>query len=151
MLLRNGDPKISVRMIETKETNPRPINSGDPHLQYCERPIGFGLDAEIQFGFRRGDVGTKLEETSLWATPASVGPSSPVRNTRLAYERGTNNQDDGSRHHWREYPSENLGGHQRHENFEESAYEGCSYWVVRNLPCKKAKNHTEEISVGIGT
>ena len=28
----NGDPKISVNMMETKDRKPRPMNSGDPHL-----------------------------------------------------------------------------------------------------------------------
>jgi len=70
MFLRNGDPKISVKMIETKETNPRPMNSGDPHLQDCERQVGLSVNADIQFRFRRGDIRAKLEESGLWATAA---------------------------------------------------------------------------------
>ena len=100
MFFRNGDPKISVKIIETKETNPRPMNSGDPHLEDRERSIRSGLDEEIQFGFRRGDIRTKLEETSPWASPTVVGPSSPIWNTRLADEGNTNHQNDGSGHHW---------------------------------------------------
>jgi len=80
MFLRNGDPKISVKMIETKDTNPRPMNSGDPHLQDCERSIRLCLDADIQFSIGRGDIRTKLEESGLWAAVASVGPSSPIWN-----------------------------------------------------------------------
>jgi hypothetical protein len=29
----NGEPKISVRIIETKDRNPMPMNSGDPQLK----------------------------------------------------------------------------------------------------------------------
>ena len=39
MFFRNGDPKSSVRMIETNDRNPSPMNSGDPHLsnaRWCE-------------------------------------------------------------------------------------------------------------------
>jgi len=32
--LRNGDPKSSVRIMLTKERNPRPMNCGEPHLPY---------------------------------------------------------------------------------------------------------------------
>lgn len=32
IFLRNGEPNSSVRMIDTKDKNPRPMNSGDPHL-----------------------------------------------------------------------------------------------------------------------
>ena len=32
MFLRKGEPKSSVRMIVTNDRNPRPINSGEPHL-----------------------------------------------------------------------------------------------------------------------
>jgi hypothetical protein len=31
IFLRNGEPNISVRMMDTKERNPRPMNSGEPH------------------------------------------------------------------------------------------------------------------------
>jgi hypothetical protein len=30
--LRNGEPKSSVRIMLTKERNPRPMNCGEPHL-----------------------------------------------------------------------------------------------------------------------
>ena len=106
-------------------------------VQECERSIGLVLNIEIQFGFRRGDIGTKLEETGLWATLASVGPSSPIWDTRLADERGSDHQDDGSSYHWREYPLEDLRRHQRHENFEESTDKGCSCWIVRYSSCEK--------------
>ena len=109
MFLRNGDPKTSVKMIEMKETNPRPMNSGDPHLQGYERPIGLDLEVSIQFRFRCGDVRTQLEESGRWATLAIVGPSSPIWDTRRADEGGTNHQDDGSGHHRREYSLEDLG------------------------------------------
>lgn len=33
--LRNGDPKSSVRIMLTKERNPRPMNCGEPHLYEC--------------------------------------------------------------------------------------------------------------------
>lgn len=32
MFFKNGDPNSSVRMMLTKDRNPRPMNSGDPHL-----------------------------------------------------------------------------------------------------------------------
>lgn len=32
MFLRNGEPKSSVRMMLTKDRNPRPMNSGEPQL-----------------------------------------------------------------------------------------------------------------------
>lgn len=81
MFLRNGDPKISVKMIDMKETNPRPMNSGDPHLQNCEWSIWPSLDTGVQFGFRYGDIRTKLEESGRWAVAAVVGPPSPIWNT----------------------------------------------------------------------
>ena len=33
MFLRKGDPKSSVRTIETNERKPRPMNSGEPQLE----------------------------------------------------------------------------------------------------------------------
>lgn len=33
IFLRNGEPNISVRMMVTKDRNPRPINSGEPQLK----------------------------------------------------------------------------------------------------------------------
>jgi hypothetical protein len=99
MFFRNGDPKISVKMTETKETNPRPINSGDPHLRVDERLAEVSLEADVQFGLWRGDIGTKLEESGFWATTAIVGSSPPIRNARIAHEGRTDHQDDGPGHH----------------------------------------------------
>ena len=31
---RKGEPKSSVRMMVTNERNPRPMNSGEPHLNF---------------------------------------------------------------------------------------------------------------------
>jgi len=39
IFFKNGEPKISVRMMETKDRNPKPINSGDPQ--------GSGRGAEV--------------------------------------------------------------------------------------------------------
>ena len=37
MFFMKGEPKISVRMIVANERNPRPMNSGEPHLHLVER------------------------------------------------------------------------------------------------------------------
>lgn len=139
MFFRNGDPKTSVKMIETKETNPRPMNSGDPHLRDCEGLTVMIVEADTQFRFWRGDIWTKLEKTRLWTTAAIVGSSSPIWNARSADEGSTNHQDDGSGDHWREYPLENLGRYQGHENFEESTDEGGSCQIVRSYIARKTR------------
>ena len=36
IFLRKGEPKSSVRMIVANDRNPRPINSGEPHLRKIE-------------------------------------------------------------------------------------------------------------------
>jgi hypothetical protein len=33
IFFKNGEPKISVSMMETKDKNPKPMNSGDPQLK----------------------------------------------------------------------------------------------------------------------
>ena len=81
IFLRNGDPKTSVKMIEMKETNPRPMNSGDPHLRDCERLAASDPNADAQFRFRRGDIRAKLEESGCWTATATVRPPSPIWDT----------------------------------------------------------------------
>jgi hypothetical protein len=56
IFFRNGEPNISVMIIVIKERNPRPINSGEPHLNdrsvprtmsVKEEAHGRGLGAKI--------------------------------------------------------------------------------------------------------
>jgi hypothetical protein len=72
VFFRNGDPNISVKMIEMKETNPRPMNSGDPHLQDREWWVGMLIEADAQPRLRGGDIRTQLEESCFWTTAATV-------------------------------------------------------------------------------
>lgn len=44
---KNGDPNISVNIIDTKDKNPNPINCGEPHLK------GEKLSANMN-GIRKG-------------------------------------------------------------------------------------------------
>lgn len=85
----NGDPKSSVRMMETKDKNPSPMNSGEPHLrngnssQYQsylqeDRDYGRGLLAKIVGHSSKIPLVGKLWQ-SFEPPPQFRTPDSPIR------------------------------------------------------------------------
>ena len=41
IFFKNGDPKSSVSTIDMNDKNPRPINSGEPHLRELSESVGY--------------------------------------------------------------------------------------------------------------
>lgn len=94
MFFKNGEPKSSVKMIETKDRNPRPINSGEPHLlevaheRKCHRQglrnstDGRGLGAKmVGQSSKMPDVG-RLEQ-SFEPPPQFGTPEAPIRDAPI--------------------------------------------------------------------
>jgi hypothetical protein len=85
MFLRKGDPKISVRMIEMNDRNPRPMNSGDPH--------GRGLGAKmVGHSSKMPDVAVAhpLDPPAQLGAPDEPTREAPIRSTTVPVIIGGN-------------------------------------------------------------
>lgn len=134
MFLRKGDPNISVRTILMKERNPRPINSGEPHLSRVHLPHhqqkwpgqktgdahGSGLGAVTSGHSANGPLAGRVMH-AFEPPPQSAMPEEPTRDApmrritvpvtsggkiRCRMRTGTKERNISRNEHMREVPEE---------------------------------------------
>lgn len=79
IFFRNGDPNISVKIMLTKDRNPRPINSGDPHNKGRGAKV-VGQSAKIP---EVGKFWQPLDPPPQFGAPDDPTSDAPIKRTMV--------------------------------------------------------------------